>query len=330
MPNRAWTLQHRPEGMPRPSDFALVELPDAPLGEGELRVRNLWLSVDPYMRGRMNDVKSYVPPFQLGKPMDGGAIGEVVESNDPSFQRGERVQSMLGWREEAVGPASAFAKLPDLNVPDRHHLSVLGMPGATAYFGLLDVAEAKQGDTVFVSGAAGAVGSVVCQLAHARGMRVVASAGGPDKCGWLKDVGVDEVIDYKAEPNLVKALARAAPDGIDVYFDNVGGGHLDAALAVAKPFARFAICGMISSYNDGGALSLRFATRIIGARLKIRGFIVSDHYGDFDRFHREMSEMVKVDQLHVRETVLEGFEKTPEAFLGLFTGTNIGKMLVRV
>src|SRR6185437_12316101 len=233
----------------------------------------LWLSVDPYMRGRMNDVKSYVPPFQLDEPMEGGAIGEVVESNAEGLRPGDLVQHMAGWRDEAVAQARAVNKLPPLGVPPEQFLGVLGITGATAYFGLLDAASAKEGDVVFVSAAAGAVGSVVVQVAKAKGMTVIGSAGGAEKCDYVRSLGADQVVDYKAGP-ILKGLAAAAPDGIDVYFDNVGGDHLDAAFALARQNARFAICGMIEGYNDSTPPSFRFIARVIAMRIRLKGFIV--------------------------------------------------------
>ena len=326
---RAWTLAARPQGTPKPSDFALIDLPAAELAEGEVRVANRWLSVDPYMRGRMNDVKSYVPPFQIGAPMDGGAVGEVVESRDPALKPGDLVQHMMGWRDEAVGPAAAFHKLPALDVPPQAFLGQLGMPGMTGYFGLLEVAQAKAGDTVFVSAAAGAVGSTVVQVAKAKGMTVIGSAGGADKVAWVRELGADAAIDYKAGP-VVKALAEAAPKGIDVYFDNVGGDHLDAALAHARPGARFAICGMIDVYNDAKPTELKYLARLIGNRVRMQGFIVSDYMARAAEFYRDMGAMLADGRLRAQETVHDGLEATPDAFLGLFSGGNTGKMLVRL
>lgn len=326
---RAWTLKSRPQGMPRDSDFALVDLDTQPLGEGEVRIANRWLSVDPYMRGRMNDVKSYVPPFALGEPMQGGAIGEVVESRAAGVPVGTRVQHMLGWRDEAVLPAEQIQKLPAIDVPDEAFLGQFGMPGMTAYFGLLEVAQAKEGDVVFVSAAAGAVGSTVVQVAKAKGMTVIGSAGGAEKCAWVKSLGADAVIDYKAG-DVVSALAEAAPDGIDVYFDNVGGDHLDAALLAARMNARFAMCGMIDVYNEGQAQSLKYLFKVIGARIMIKGFIVSDYLAGAEAFYRDMGAWLAAGKLKREETVHEGLDAMPEAFRGLFTGGNTGKMLVRV
>jgi NADPH-dependent curcumin reductase CurA len=326
---RAWHLKSRPNGMPTRDNFELKEVDLAPVADGQVRVRNRWLSVDPYMRGRMNDVKSYVPPFQVGEPLEGGAIGEIVESKVAGLQAGDLVQHMSGWRDEAVLDQRAANKLPELGVPPEQFLGVLGVTGMTAYFGLLDAAKAKAGDIVFVSAAAGAVGSVVVQVAKAKGMSVIASAGGGEKCEWVRSLGADQVIDYKAAP-ILKGLAAAAPNGVDVYFDNVGGDHLDAALALARNNARFAICGMIEGYNDPTPASFRFIQRIIAARIMIKGFIVLDYFPRLTEFYAEMTPWLASGAIKARETVVDGLEQTPEAFLGLFKGENIGKMLVRL
>jgi len=326
---RAWHLKSRPQGLPTGDNFELQEIALPPLGEGMVRVRNLWLSVDPYMRGRMNDVKSYVPPFQLGEPMDGGAIGEVIESRAAGLQPGDLVQHMGGWRDEAVVPANTAKKLPDLGAPPELFLGVLGVTGMTAYFGLLDAAAAKQGDIVFVSAAAGAVGSAVVQIAKAKGMTVIGSAGGEEKCDFVRSLGADQVVDYKTGP-ILKGLAAAAPDGIDVYFDNVGGDHLDAAFALARNNARFAICGMIEGYNAREPVSFRFIQRIIAARIQLKGFLVFDYLPRAAEFYAEMGPWLANGTVKSRETVVEGLERMPEAFLGLFEGANVGKMLVRL
>ena len=327
---RAWQLTSRPQGMPTTNNAELVEVALPALGEGMVHVRNSWLSVDPYMRGRMNDVKSYVPPFQIGQPMDGGAVGVVVESRDPDFVVGDNVLHMAGWRDEAVVPASALNKLPTMpGVEPKEFLGNLGLTGGTAYFGLLHAASAKAGDIVFVSAAAGAVGSAVVQIAKAKGMTVIGSAGGPDKCAFVKSLGADQVIDYKAGP-VIKSLIAAAPDGIDVYFDNVGGDHLDAALAVGRKDARFAMCGAIENYNSGDATSLRYIMRIIGMRMRLQGFIYTDYLGQLGEFYKDMGAMMAAGQLKSRDTVVEGLDQTLDAFLGLFTGANTGKMLVKL
>ena len=327
---RAWQLTSRPQGMPTKDNAALAEVTLPELGDGMVHVRNTWLSVDPYMRGRMNDVKSYVPPFQIGQPMDGGAVGVVVESRDPNFAVGDNVMHMAGWRDEAVVPAAALNKLPTmLGVEPKEFLGNLGLTGGTAYFGLLEAASAKAGDIVFVSAAAGAVGSAVVQIAKAKGMTVIGSAGGPDKVEFVKSLGADKVIDYKAGP-VIKSLIAAAPDGIDVYFDNVGGDHLDAALAVGRKDARFAMCGAIENYNSGDATSLRYIMRIIGMRMRLQGFIYTDYLGQLGEFYKDMGAMMAAGQLKSRDTVVEGLDQTLDAFLGLFTGANTGKMLVKL
>ena len=327
---KAWHLMRRPQGMPVPADFALKDLGLPELGDDMVRVANRWLSVDPYMRGRMNDVKSYVPPFALDAAMEGGAVGEVVESRDPGFKPGDVVLHMAGWRDEAVVPASALNKLPAIpGVEPQAFLGNLGLTGGTAYFGLLEAASAKQGDIVFVSAAAGAVGSAVVQIAKAKGMTVIGSAGGADKCEFVRSLGADAVIDYKAG-SVLKQLADAAPKGIDVYFDNVGGDHLDAALAVARKDARFAICGMIEGYNEAHPTCLKFIMRIIAMRIRLQGFIYTDYMGKMGDFYRDMGGWLANGQVKSRDTVVEGLDQTLEAFLGLFSGANTGKMLVKL
>jgi len=326
---RAWHLKSRPSGMPTSENFELKDIDLRELADGQVRVRNRWLSVDPYMRGRMNDVKSYVPPFQVGEPLEGGAVGEVVESKADGYAVGDLVQHMAGWRDEAVVQSRTAQKLPNLGAAPQQFLGVLGVTGATAYFGLLDAAAAKAGDIVFVSAAAGAVGSVVVQVAKAKGMTVIGSAGGPEKCEFVRSLGADHVIDYKAG-SILKGLAEAAPDGIDVYFDNVGGDHLDAAFALARNNARFAICGMIEGYNQREPMAFRFIQRVIAARIQLKGFIVFDYFPRLPEFYAEMAPWVANGTVKSRETVVDGLENTPDAFLGLFRGENTGKMLVRL
>lgn len=324
-------LKSRPSGLPTADNFELATVDLPPPGDGEIQVRNLWMTVDPYMRGRMNDVKSYSPPFALGKVMDGGAIGEVVASNSANLKVGDLVQSGFGWREGFNAPADKVQKLDPRGLPVQAFLGAAGMPGLTAYAGLLRVAALKDGDVVFVSGAAGAVGSMVAQIAKAKGHTVIGSAGGAEKIAFLKEIGVDHVIDYKAEPNLNAAVAAAAPNGIDVYFDNVGGAHLEAALNAANLFARFAICGMISIYNatkpEPGPTNL---AQLIGKNIRMEGFIVSHHFDLMPKYIEDLSAWVKAGKVTWKETVFEGIEKAPEAFLGLFSGENLGKMLVKL
>lgn len=329
--SREIRLKSRPVGVPTTDNFELaaVELP-AP-GAGEVQVRNSWMTVDPYMRGRMNDVKSYVPPFQIGEALQGGAVGEVVASNDPAFAVGDLVQSMFGWREAFNAPASAVQKLNTFGLPPQTFLGVAGMPGMTAWAGLLKVAALKDGDIVFVSGAAGAVGSVVVQIAKLKGHTVIGSAGGAEKVAFLKSIGCDEVIDYKAETDLTAALNRVAPKGIDVYFENVGGEHMDAALACARPFARFALCGMISQYNSTGEMyGVKNLIAAVGKSLRLEGFIVSNHFQHLPEFLQDMSGWINEGKLKWTETIDEGIENAPGAFLKLFKGENTGKMLVKL
>jgi NADPH-dependent curcumin reductase CurA len=329
--SREIRLKSRPVGTPTADNFELgsVTLPDP--APGEVQVRNSWMTVDPYMRGRMNDVRSYAPPFQIGEALQGGAVGEVVASNDPAFKPGETVQSFFGWREAFNAPAAAVQKLDTHGLPLQAFLGAVGMPGMTAYAGLLKVAALKPGDIVFVSGAAGAVGQIVCQIAKIKGHTVIGSAGGADKIAYLKEIGVDHAIDYKAERNLTEAVMKAAPEGIDVYFDNVGGEHLEAALMAARPFGRFALCGMISQYNatDLGP-GVRGLIMAVGKQLRLEGFIVSSHGDMQPAFLADMSQWITEGKMKWKETVEEGIENAPAAFLKLFKGENLGKMLVRL
>jgi NADPH-dependent curcumin reductase CurA len=329
--SREVRLKARPQGMPTHDHFEIATVHVADPGPGEVQVKNLWMTVDPYMRGRMNDVKSYTPPFQLGEAMQGGAVGEVVASNDANFKPGDLVSTFFGWREAFNAPGGALQKLDTYGLPPQAFLGAAGMPGLTAYVGLLKIAALKDGDVVFVSAAAGAVGQIVCQIAKLKGHTVIGTAGGPDKIAYLKEIGVDHAIDYKAEPDLTAALLRAAPDGIDVYFENVGGTHLEAALVAAKPFARFALCGMISDYNatDMGS-GIHGLTAAVGKQLRLEGFIVSNHFDMMPAFVRDLAGWAAEGKIKWRETVEEGIERAPHAFLKLFNGENTGKMLVKL
>ena len=324
-------LKARPTGMPEAAHFELADSAATPLAEGEVRVANAWMSVDPYMRGRMIDRPSYVPPFRLGEALQGGAVGTVVESRADGFEAGDRVVSMLGWREVAQAPAAAFEKLPTIDgIPEQAYLGTLGMPGLTAWAGLFEVGQLKAGETVFVSGAAGAVGSTVCQIAKIKGATVIGSAGSAEKCAWLRSLGVDHTINYR-DGDVAGQLRAAAPKGIDVYFDNVGGEHLEAAIAAARPFARMVECGMISDYNaDEPSPGPRNMMMVIGKRLRIQGFIVFDFQHRRDTFLAEMGEWVAQGRVRWEETVVDGLERAPGAFIGLFAGANTGKMLVRL
>jgi NADPH-dependent curcumin reductase CurA len=329
--SREIRLKSRPHGAPTPDNFELASVTLPAPGAGEVQVRNHWMSVDPYMRGRMNDARSYVPPFEIGQALQGGAVGEVVASGDPAFKTGDAVQSFFGWREAFNAPAAAVQKLDTHGLPSQTFLGAAGMPGMTAYVGLLKIAALKDGDVVFVSAAAGAVGQIVCQIAKLKGHTVIGSAGGADKIAYLKEIGVDAVIDYKAESDLTKALLKAAPDGIDVYFDNVGGTHLEAALAAARPHARFALCGMISQYNDTNrGEGVHGLIQAVGKSLRLQGFIVSNHMDVQEAFIKDISGWIAGGRIKWRETVEEGIERAPAAFLKLFSGENLGKMLVRL
>lgn len=325
-------LKARPEGMPKLEDFEVAETEIGAPGDGEVLIRNIWMSVDPYMRGRMYDRESYVPPFQIGAPLEGGAIGQVVASNSDKVAVGDYVQSMLGWREYAVAKGEDVQKVDENAAPIQAYLGTLGMPGMTAYAGLLRVGELKDGETVFVSAASGAVGAVVCQIAKAKGCFVVGTAGSDDKCKWLEETaGIDKAINYKTCGDLTEAVREAAPKGIDVYFENVGGEHLVAALENMRPFGRLAMCGMISQYNDTtptpGPNNLIY---MVGKSLKMQGFIVSNHFDLLPDFIRDMSQWIKEGKIKWEETVEDGIERAPNAFLNLFTGGNFGKMLVKV
>jgi NADPH-dependent curcumin reductase CurA len=330
MTSREIRLASRPEGEPEPSNFELAEAEVRSPEVGELVVRNTFMSVDPYMRGRMNDAKSYTPPWRLGQPLDGGALGEVVESRAEGFAQGDIVVHGLGWRELAVLPAKHAQPVTPLEgVSDSAFLGVLGMPGFTAYAGLLDVAELREDDVVFVSGAAGAVGSLAGQIAKLRGNRVIGSAGSPEKVAWLKDeLGFDAAFDYH-DGKVARLLQDAAPDGIDVYFDNVGGEHLEAALFAFNQGGRAALCGAISGYN-GDPYGIRNLFLAVGKRLTLRGFIVSDHGDRRPAFLEEVGAWVRDGKVKFRETIVDGgVEAAPQAFIDLLRGANTGKMLVR-
>ncbi|WP_037355007.1 NADP-dependent oxidoreductase [Amycolatopsis orientalis] len=325
-------LAARPHGVPTMDNFDIVETEVPKPGPGQILVRNLVMSVDPAMRGRMNDVKSYSPPFVVGEAMQGGAVGEVIESTVDDFAVGDHVLHQAGWRTHAVLDAKRAVKVDDSVAPLSTYLGVLGMPGLTAYAGLLVSAEFKPGDTVFVSGAAGAVGSLVGQLARLKGAkRVIGSAGSAEKVRHLtEDLGFDAAFNYKDGP-VAEQLAAAAPEGIDVYFDNVGGEHLEAAIASMNLHGRIAICGMISQYNATEPTPApRNLVQLIAKRITMRGLLVLDHWHLMQEFVAEVAPLVASGEIKYSETFVDGIRNAPDAFLGLLSGANTGKMLVRL
>ncbi|MCF3172274.1 NADP-dependent oxidoreductase [Streptomyces sioyaensis] len=325
-------LAARPEGWPTAENFSVVQAEPPAVRTGQVLIRNLVMSVDPYMRGRMNNTRSYVPPFAVGKALDGGAVGEVVVSKSSHLAVGDLVLHGLGWREYAVVGAAGAVKIDPALAPPAAYLGVLGMPGHAAYTGLLKVAEFRPGDTVFVSGAAGAVGSLVGQIARLCGAeRVIGSAGSAEKVAYLTgELGFDAAFDYKDGPVLAQ-LAKAAPAGIDVYFDNVGGDHLDAALVLARMGARFALCGSISQANEKDPPpGPRNLTQAIAKGLTLRGFLVGGHADLPDEFTTRMGGWLADGRISYRETVVRGLENAPTAFIDMLRGANTGKMLVRI
>ncbi len=334
--NQQILLDNRPTGQAVASNFRLVTSQTPDLQDGQVLVRHHFLSLDPYMRGRMNDAKSYAAPQPLGEVMGGGTAGEVVESRSPKFQPGDKVGGMGGWQQYSVVNAEqpgALRKVDTTHVALSHYLGAVGMPGVTAWYGLVKIIDPKAGETVVISAATGAVGSAFGALAKARELRVVGIAGGPDKCRYaVEELGFDACIDYKLHPDaasLAKALKDACPNGIDGYFENVGGMVLDAVLSRMNAFGRIALCGMIAGY-DGAPLPLSHPALILTNRLKVQGFIVSEHMEVWPEALRELGTLVGTGKLRPRESVAVGLQAAPEAFLGLLKGKNFGKQLVRL
>ncbi len=332
--NHAIRLNSRPAGLPVTGDFELVESEIPTPGTGQVLVRNLYMSVDPYMRGRMADRKSYTPPFQLGEVLQGGAVGRVAASNGNSdFAAGDYVLSMNGWREWFVSGSEDLTKIDVSIAPPRAYLGALGMTGLTAYAGLISIAGLNKDDRVFVSAAAGAVGSIACQIARNMGCEiVVGSAGTEEKCAWLtRELKIRDAINYRETKNLSAAIADVMPGGIDVYFDNVGGSQLEAALDNMRQGGRIAVCGMIEQYNAvEPPRAPRNLANVLTRRLTMRGFIVLDHLDMRERFLSDMRDWIAEGKITWRETVVDGIEHAPEALIGLFKGDNIGKMLVKL
>jgi NADPH-dependent curcumin reductase len=335
--NKRILLASRPQGEATADNFRLEEAPlSRELADGEVLVRHHYLSLDPYMRGRMNDGKSYAQPQPLDTVMIGGTVGEVLESRHANFKAGDAVAGMGGWQQYSVVNANQVGMLRKIDtskIPMSAYLGVVGMPGVTAWYGLMKICAPQSGETVVVSAASGAVGSVVGQLAKARGCRAVGIAGGVDKCNYVvNELGFDACIDYKAHrdpKSLYQALKEATPNGVDGCFENVGGAILDATMARMNAFGRIALCGMISGYN-GEPIPLSYPQLILQSRLKVQGFIVSEHMDVWPEALRELGGMVASGKLHYRETVAVGIEAAPQAFLGLLKGRNFGKQLVKL
>ncbi|MEO7031968.1 MAG: NADP-dependent oxidoreductase [Herbaspirillum sp.] len=322
-------LASRPNGEVVPSNFRLETLPVPSIKDGEVLVRNHYLSVDPYMRMRMDDAKSYAAPQALGTVMIGGTVGEIVESKNPKFAIGDKVVGMLGWSEMGVADGTLLRKVDTTHVPLSAYLGSVGMPGMTAWYGLTQIMQPKAGETIVVSAASGAVGSVVGQLAKLRGCRAVGIAGGPEKCAYVvNELGFDACIDYKAG-NLVADLAAATPNGVDALFENVGGVIFDATLERMNPYGRIALCGMISGY-DGAPAPINNVRMFLAMRLSMRGFIVSEHMELWPQGLTELGTLVATGKLKFRESVAQGLTAAPEAFMGLLKGKNFGKQLVKL
>ena len=334
--NRQQLLDNRPEGEATASNFKLVSSETRALNDNDVLVRHHFLSLDPYMRGRMNDSKSYAVPQPLGQVMQGGAAGEVIESRHPKYAVGDKVVGFGGWQEYSVVDASApgaLKKVDTTHIPLSHYLGAVGMPGVTAWYGLVKIINPKAGETVVITAASGAVGSAFGALAKARGCRVVGIAGGPDKCRYVtEELGFDACIDYKQHPDvksMTAALKEACPAGIDGYFENVGGYIFDAVLSRCNAFARIALCGMIAGY-DGAPMPLANPALFLMSRIKLEGFIVSEHMDVWPEALAELGALVASGKLRPRESIAEGIEAAPEAFLGLLKGRNFGKQLVKI
>ncbi len=330
--NRQINLKSRPTGIPTESNFEMVETKIPSLNDGELLVKATFISVDPYMRSRMSDAKSYIPSFEVGKPMDGGVVAEVIESRHPDFVVGDAVLGHLQWQEIQAVKAEGVTKLNKSVVPLSYYLGILGMPGLTAYFGLNEIGKPMAGETVVVSGAAGAVGMVVCQIARLKGCRVVGIAGSDEKNAYLKDVlKVDEIINYHTEKNIKAAIARACPNGVDVYYDNVGGEISDAVISNINKYARIVLCGQISTYNDTEIpVGPRPQPIMVKKSAMMQGFIVSNYSDRFGDGVKQLAQWLGEGKLTYQETIVQGFETLPETFLGLFHGKNTGKLLVEM
>jgi len=324
--------EYIPMGNPSLSHFDLKSETISLKNDDEVLVTNKWISVDPYMRARMTERKNYKPPFEIGKPMEGTAIGEIIESKSNNFKKGDFVLSEFGWRDNFIANSESLKKINPINVPIQTYLGPLGFTGHTAYIGLFRIAKIKQNQTILVSSAAGSVGSTVCQIAKILGCKVIASTGSDEKVEWLKkEIGVDHAFNYKKIDNLVLHFKDICPEGFDIYFDNVGGNFLEAAIFRMKNFGRIVICGRISQMNaTSPGEGLKNMAHVLVKRLTIKGFLIFDHYDDYKDFENDMSNWVINKEIKWRETIVEGIENSPQAFLDLLNGKNIGKMIVKI
>lgn len=324
--------EYIPMGNPSLSHFDLKSETISLKNDDEVLVTNKWISVDPYMRARMTERKNYKPPFEIGKPMEGTAIGEIIESKSNNFKKGDFVLSEFGWRDNFIANSESLKKINPINVPIQTYLGPLGFTGHTAYIGLFRIAKIKPKQTILVSSAAGSVGSTVCQIAKILGCKVIASTGSDEKVEWLKkEIGVDHAFNYKKIDNLVLHFKDICPEGFDIYFDNVGGDFLEAAIFRMKNFGRIVICGRISQMNaTSPGEGLKNMAHVLVKRLTIKGFLIFDHYDDYKDFENDMSNWVINKKIKWRETIVEGIENSPQAFLDLLNGKNIGKMIVKI
>ncbi len=323
--------EYIPLGLPKESQFGIIQSDISLENKEEVMIKNIWLSVDPYMRARMTERKNYKPPFEIGKPMEGACIGRVIKSHSLKFKEGDFVSSMYGWRDKYIANSNDLKKINSIDVPIQTYLGPLGFTGHTAYIGLFRIGELKKDQTVLVSAAAGSVGSIVCQIAKNMGCKVIASTGNDEKVKWLKEeLGVDYAFNYKKIDNLVLHLKSLSPKGYDIYFDNVGGDFLESAIYRMNNYGKIIICGRISQMNSTEPHGLKNMAHVLVKRLTIKGFLIFDHSNDYEDFEKDMQNWIINNKMKWKETILNGLESTPKAFIDLLNGKNIGKMLVKL
>ena len=323
--------EYIPLGLPKESQFGIIQSDISLENKEEVMIKNIWLSVDPYMRARMTERKNYKPPFEIGKPMEGACIGRVIKSHSLKFKEGDYVSSMYGWRDKYIANSNDLKKINSIDVPIQTYLGPLGFTGHTAYIGLFRIGELKKDQTVLVSAAAGSVGSIVCQIAKNMGCKVIASTGNDEKVKWLKEeLGVDYAFNYKKIDNLVLHLKSLSPKGYDIYFDNVGGDFLESAIYRMNNYGKIIICGRISQMNSTEPHGLKNMAHVLVKRLTIKGFLIFDHSNDYEDFEKDMQNWIINNKMKWKETILNGLESTPKAFIDLLNGKNIGKMLVKL